>query len=136
MRHFFHSILFLLIFLGLLPAALAGDRLSISKILEHPADYQAKVVTVEGTARDINAIPTHRGANRCGGSPVYDAQTFTLQDESGTIQIGSAGTCKPNATKLVLENERLRIRGVVVADENDPMRIPVIYADAIDRLMP
>ena len=93
-------------------------------------------MTVEGTARDIGAIPTHRGANSCAGSPVYDAQTFTLQDESGTIQIGSAGTCRPNATKPVLENEHLRIRGVVVADENDPKGIPVIYADAIDRLAP
>jgi len=136
MRHFLHNILFVSISLGLIPAALAGDRLSISKILEHPSEYQAKVVVVEGTARDITAIPTHRGANRCGGSPVYDAQTFTLQDESGTIQIGSAGMCKPNATKLVLENEQLRIRGVVVANANDPKGTPVIYADAIDRLTP
>jgi hypothetical protein len=136
MRHFLHNILFLSISLGLIPAALAGDRLSVSKILEHPSEYQAKVVIVEGTARDISAIPIHRGVNRCAGSPVYDAQTFTLQDESGAIQIGSAGTCRPNATKPVLENERLRIRGVVVADENDPKGIPVIYADAIDRLTP
>lgn len=136
MRHFSHNILILFISLGLIPAALAGDRLSVSKILEHPSEYQAKVVIIEGTAKDISAIPIHRGVNRCGGSPVYDAQTFTLQDESGTIQIGSAGTCKPNATKLVLENEYLRIRGVVVANANDPKGIPVIYADAIDRLTP
>ena len=136
MRHFLHNLLFLFISLGLLPAALAGDRVPISKILEHPSDYQAKVVIVEGTARDISTIPTHRGANRCAGSPVYDAQTFTLQDESGAIQIGSAGMCKPNATKLVLENEHLHIRGVVVANANDPKGTPVIYADAIDRLTP
>ena len=136
MRHFFHYILFLCISFGLIPAALAGDRLSISKILEHPSDYQAKVVVVEGNAKDISAIPTHRGTNRCAGSPVYDAQTFTLQDESGAIQIGTAGTCQPNATKPVLENERIRIRGVAVADEKDPKGIPVIYADAIDRVTP
>ena len=136
MRHFLHNLLFLCISLGLIPAALAGDRLSISKILAHPSEYQAKVVIVEGTAREISAIPIHRGVNRCAGSPVYDAQTFTLQDESGTIQIGSAGMCKPNATKLVLENEHLRIRGVVVANVNDPKGTPVIYADAIDRLTP
>jgi len=136
MRHFLNNVLCLSISLGLIPAALAGDRLSVSKILEHPSEYQAKVVTVEGTAKDISPIPIHRGVNRCGGSPVYDAQTFRLQDESGTIQIGSAGTCRPNAMKPVLDNERLRIRGVVVADKNDPKGIPVIYADAIDRLTP
>ena len=136
MRHFFHNILFVCIFLGLIPAALAGDRLSISKVLEHPSDYQAKVVIVEGNARDISNTPVHRGAQRCAGSAVYDSQTFTLRDESGAIQIGTAGTCRPNATKPVLENEHLRIRGVVVADENDPKGIPVIYADAIDRVTP
>ena len=136
MRHFFRNILFVYIFLGLVPAALAGDRLSISKILEHPSDYQAKVVIVEGNARDISNTPVHRGAHRCAGSAVYDSQTFMLQDESGAIQIGTAGTCRPNATKPVLENEHLRIRGVVVADENDPKGTPVIYADAIDRVTP
>ena len=136
MRHFFHNILFVCIFLGLIPVALASDRLSISKILEHPSDYQAKVVIVEGNAKDISVTPVHRGAHRCAGSAVYDSQTFTLQDESGAIQIGTAGTCRPNATKPVLENEHLRIRGVVVADENDPKGTPVIYADAIDRVTP
>ena len=136
MRHCFHSVLFLCISLGLIPAALAGDRLSISKILKYPSDYQAKVVIVEGNARDISDTPIHRGAHRCAGSAVYDSQTFTLQDESGTIQIGTAGSCRPNATKPVLENEHLRIRGVVVADEKDPKGIPVIYADTIDRVTP
>jgi hypothetical protein len=136
MRHFFHNILFVCISLGLIPAALAGDRLSISKILEHPSAYQAKVVIVEGNARNISNTPIHRGTSRCGGSAVYDSQTFTLQDESGVIQIGTAGMCQPNATKLVLENEQLRIRGVVVADEKDPKGNPVIYADAVDRITP
>jgi len=136
MRHFFHNILFVCIFLGLIPAALAGDRLSISKILEHPSAYQAKVVIVEGNARNISNTPIHRGTSRCGGSAVYDSQTFTLQDESGVIQIGTAGMCQPNATKLVLENEHLRIRGVVVADEKDPKGNPVIYADAVNRITP
>jgi len=136
MRHFVHSILFLCISLGLIPSAVAGDRLSISKIVKYPSDYQAKVVTVEGNARDISDTPIHRGAHRCAGSAVYDSQTFTLQDESGTIQIGTAGSCRPNATTPVLENEHLRIRGVVVADEKDPKGIPVIYADSIDRVTP
>jgi hypothetical protein len=36
----------------------------------------------------------------------------------------------------VVENERVRIRGVAVADEKDPRGIPIIYADAIDRVTP
>ena len=57
-----------------------------------------------------------------------------LEDESGTIRVGTAGTCQPNAMQPVRENEHLRIRGVVVTDEKDPKGIPVLYADAIDRI--
>ena len=136
MRPMVHSVLFSCLALGLISTASAGDRLSIRKILEHPDNYQAKVVTVEGRAGAVSNTPVHRGTSRCGGSAVYDSQTFTLQDESGIIGIGTAGACRPNATQPVLENEHLRIRGVVVADEKDPKGIPVIYADAIDRMTP
>ena len=103
MRHFFYN--FLIVFLGLavIPAVLAGDRLSIKRILDHPAEYQAKVVTVEGRAKAITNLPVHLGTPRCGGSAVYDSQTFTLQDESGRIGIGTAGTCRPNATQLFVK---------------------------------
>jgi len=114
----------------------AGDRVPIGNILEHPTDYQAKVVTVEGRARAVSNFPVHRGTPRWGGSAVYDSQTFALKDESGTIGIGTTGTCRPNATELVLESEHLRIRGVVVADKKDPKAPPVIYADTIDRVTP
>jgi hypothetical protein len=126
--------LVLCVSLALIPAALGEDLLSIRAILDRPTEYQAKVVTVEGTAKTITNTPVHRGAHRCAGSAVYDTQQFMLEDESGTIEIGTAGMCQPNATQLVRENERLRIRGVVVADEKDPKGIPVIYADAVDHI--
>jgi hypothetical protein len=132
-----HVIVALYILLGAVAAALADDdRLPIKTILDRPAEYQAKVVTVEGTAKSITNIPVHRGAHRCAGSAVYDTQQFMLEDESGTIAIGTAGSCQPEATQPVVEHERLRIRGVVVADEKDPKGTPVIYADAIDRIRP
>ena len=137
MRPVVHNILTLCICLGGISAAFADeDQLSIRRILDRPTEYQAKVVTVEGTAKTVINIPVHRGAHRCGGSPVYDTQKFMLEDDSGVIEIGTAGMCQPNATQLVREKERLRIRGVVVADEKDPKGTPVIYADAIDRVAP
>jgi hypothetical protein len=122
--------------LGTDPAVFAEDRVAIKTILDRPAEYQAKVVTVEGTAKGITNIPVHRGAHRCGGRPLYDTQKFVLEDESGTIGIGTTGTCQPGATQPVHEKESLRIRGVVVADEKDPKGTPAIYADAIDRITP
>lgn len=122
--------------LSLNPWALADEILPIARIMEHPADYQAKVVIVEGRASDVTALPPRFKVHRCAGGPVYDAQLFMLQDQSGSIQVGVAGTCKPNAMQPVVEDERVRIRGVAVADENDPRGIPIIYADAIDRVTP
>jgi hypothetical protein len=122
--------------LSLNPSALADEILRIAKILERPADYQAKVVMVEGRASDVMELPPRFRVHRCAGGPVYDAQLFRLLDESGSIQVGVAGTCKPGAMQPVIQDERLRIRGVVVADEKDPLGIPVIYADAIDRVTP
>ena len=136
MHRIVRNMLCLCLWLGLISTVSAGDRVPIENILEHPSDFQAKVVTVEGRARAVSNFPVHRGTPRCGGGAVYDSQTFALQDESGTIGIGTTGTCRPNATELVLENEHLRIRGVVVADKKDPEGTPVIYADSIDRVTP
>jgi hypothetical protein len=122
--------------LSLNPWALADEILPIAKIMERPADYQAKVAIVEGRVSDVRELPPRFRVHRCGGGPVYDAQQFMLQDQSGSIQVGVAGFCKPNAMRPVVEDERLRIRGVVVADEKDPLGIPMIYADAIDRVTP
>lgn len=122
--------------LGLNQSALADEILRIAKIVDRPSDYQAKVVTVEGRASEVMELPPRFRVHRCAGGPVYDAQLFRLLDESGSIQVGVAGTCKPGAMQPVVQDERLRIRGVVVADEKDPLGIPVIYADAIDRMTP
>ena len=122
--------------LSLNPSALADEILPIAKIMEHPKDYQAKVVIVEGRASEVTELPPRFRAHRCAGGAIYDAQLFMLQDQSGSIQVGVAGACKPNAMQPVVENERLRIRGVAVADEQDPQGIPTIYADAIDRVTP
>ncbi|MDF0652231.1 MAG: hypothetical protein P0121_12290 [Nitrospira sp.] len=118
------------------PSALADEILRITKILDRPSDYQAKVVIVEGRASDVMELPPRFRVHRCAGGPVYDAQLFQLHDQSGSIQVGVAGTCKPGAMQPVSQDERLRIRGVVVTDEKDPLGIPVIYADAIDRVTP
>lgn len=120
--------------LGLVSVASAGDRLRIQTILQHPADYQAKVVTVEGRAKAVSSVPVHRGTRLCGGSSVYDSQLFALHDRSGTIGISTSGTCLPNMTKPVAENEHLRIRGFVRVDQNNPKAVPVIYAEAVDRV--
>jgi hypothetical protein len=124
------------LWLGLWMEASAGERLPIKQILLHPADYRSKVVTVEGRAKAVTTLPAHRGTSRCGGSLVYDSQMFALKDRSGTIGVNRPGTCLPNVAEPVRDNERLRIRGVVLADEQNPNEMPVIYADAIDRLHP
>ena len=128
------SMLCLSLSLGLVSVASAGDRVRIKNIVQHPADYQAKVVTVQGRAKAVTSLPVHRGTRRCGGSAVYDSQLFALHDRSGTIGVSTPGTCLPHMAKPVVENEHIRVQGVVRVDENDPKRVPVIYAEAVDRV--
>jgi hypothetical protein len=136
MPYFILGLSLILYGLSLNPSALAAEILPIAKIMEHPADFQAKVVIVEGRAREVMELPPRFRVHRCAGGAVYDAQLFTLQDQSGSIQVGVAGACKPNAMQPVVKDEHLRIRGVAVADEQNPRGIPIIYADAIDRVTP
>ena len=136
MLYFVLGVSLILYGLSLNASALAEEILPIAKIVERPADYQAKVVIVEGRSSDVAELPPRFRLHRCAGGPIYDAQLFMLQDESASIKVGVAGVCKPNAMQPVVGGERLRIRGVVVADEKDPLEIPVIYADAIDRVTP
>ena len=136
MRPFLRGMLCVYLGLGLMSVALADDGLPIIKILRHPADYQAQVVTVEGRARAVSTLPVHRGTRSCGGGAVYDSQMFALQDKSGAIGISTTGACLPNRTKPVVQNEHLRVRGVVMADRNNLGGTPLIQAHSIDRMSP
>jgi hypothetical protein len=136
MRLFRRGMLCLYLGFGLVSVASANDGRPINKILRHPADYQDQVVTVEGRARAVSTLPVHRGTRNCGGGAVYDSQIFALQDKSGTIGISTTGACLPNMTKPVVQNEHLRIRGVVMADRNNPGGTPLIQAHSIDRVSP
>jgi hypothetical protein len=51
MPYFILGLSLILYGLSLNPSALADEILPIAKIMEHPANYQAKVVIVEGRAR-------------------------------------------------------------------------------------
>ena len=83
--------------LSLNPSALADEILRIAKILERPADYQAKVVMVEGRASDVMELPPRFRVHRCAGGPVYDAQLFRLLDESGSMTDHPVHRAKPLA---------------------------------------
>ena len=134
MRPFLRGMLCVYLGLGLVSVSLADDGLPIIKILRHPADYQAQVVTVEGRARAVSTLPVHRGTRSCGGGAVYDSQMFALQDKSGAIGISTTGACLPNMTKPVVQNEHLRVRGVVMTDRNNPKGTPLIHAQSIDHV--
>ena len=43
----------------------------------------------------MTELPPQFRVHRCAGGPVYNAQLFMLQDQSGSINVGVAGACKP-----------------------------------------
>ena len=78
MPYFILGLSLILYGLSLNPSALADEILPIAKIMERPADYQAKVAIVEGRVSDVRELPPRFRVHRCGGGPVYDAQQFML----------------------------------------------------------
>ena len=67
MPYFILGLSLILYGLSLNPWALADEILPIAKIMEHPADYQAKVVIVEGRAREVTELPPRFRVHRCAG---------------------------------------------------------------------
>lgn len=67
----------------------AIEQMSIGTILEQPESYHLHEVILKGTVMQVQTKEPYIGA----GSPCYGAATFTLQDETGMIDVDIPGVC-------------------------------------------
>ena len=122
--------------LGLLAFAsvcLADDPVPIGSILARPDSYNAYTVTLQGVARNVQAIGPYVMVG-CG--TVYDTYRFILEDESGALDVTVPGPCgKPAGTMVpISEGDK-----VVVQAQITVLRGPPVMGGAIsggDRLPP
>ena len=71
-------------------ASLASEPVPITEILTDPEIYHLKLVTLQGTVRQVKALEPYF---QISGSACYGAYTFTLEDGTGTIAVAVLGIC-------------------------------------------
>ena len=97
--------------------SLAGEVVSIGEILKNPESYNMHVVTLEGTVRDVKPYEPYFEPIPCGQGVCYGAYTFTLVDETGSIEVAHPLLTKKPLVKVpeVPEGERVIIEAQILA---------------------
>jgi len=70
---------------------LSYNRVPISKLLSDPTSYHLREVRIAGTIHTVQTQVTTRG---CGVS--YELTIFSLEDESGLVEVLDKGICGRN----------------------------------------
>ena len=100
--------------LGLLSPAVAADSVSIREILDDPAIYHLKQVTLFGTVRNVQPLDPYRLP---AGTTCYGAYLFYLEDETASINVAVFGLCGVPTVKDpdVEDGARVELRATIQA---------------------
>lgn len=74
----------------LVTSASAADPLTIREILDEPAIYHLKQVTLSGTVRNVQPLDPYKLP---AGTTCYGAYLFYLEDETASINVAVFGLC-------------------------------------------
>lgn len=70
--------------------ARADDPVSIGEVIADPDAYHFRTIPLQGTVRKVTPLPPYSPGQ---GATCYGAYTFTLEDETGSIEISVLGIC-------------------------------------------
>jgi hypothetical protein len=73
-----------------LSTAFAAESVTIREILDEPASYHLKQVTLFGTVRNVQPLDPYRLP---AGTTCYGAYLFYLEDETASINVAVFGLC-------------------------------------------
>ena len=76
----------------MIPAGLAraDDPVSIGEVVSDPDAYHFRIVTLQGTVRQLSQLPPY---SPTPDTTCYGAYTFVLENETGSIEISVLGIC-------------------------------------------
>ena len=107
------SLAFLLTVSG--PAlALSDEPIAIGEIVADPDLYHLKQVALQGTVREVKALPPY---TQTSGTTCYGAYTFRLEDDTGGIEIDVLGVCGNPVLRIpaVVEGDRVIVQAQIQA---------------------
>ena len=70
--------------------ALAGEPVPIGEVVADPDAYHFRIVPLQGTVRQVSPLPPYTPGP---DTICYGAYTFTLEDDTGSIEISVLGIC-------------------------------------------
>ena len=94
--------------------ALSDEPIAIGEIVADPDLYHLKLVTVQGTVRQVKALAPYV---QTSGATCYGAYTFRLEDDTGAIEIDVLGMCGNPVLKVpgVIEGDRVIVQAQILA---------------------
>ena len=97
-----------------LSTAFAAEPVTIREILDQPAIYHLKQVTLFGTVRNVQPLDPYRLP---AGTTCYGAYLFYLEDESASINVAVFGLCGVPTVKDpdVEDGARVELRATIQA---------------------
>lgn len=110
-----------LISISCFSVAFANDPVPIGNVLSSPNSYQLHVVTLQGKVREIELAKPY--GSKCG--LVFNGFTFSLEDDTGLIQVFVGGHCRQASYKEfpVKEGEAVLVEGQIeVQNVENPVR--------------
>ena len=70
--------------------ARADDPVPIGEVIADPDPYHFRMVSLRGTVREVTPLPPYSPGS---DTACYGAYTFTLVDETGSIEVSVLGIC-------------------------------------------
>ena len=97
-----------------LSTAFGADPVTIREILDEPAIYHLKQVTLFGTVRNVQPLDPYRLP---AGTTCYGAYLFYLEDDSASINVAVFGLCGVPTVKDpdVEDGARVELRATIQA---------------------
>ena len=94
--------------------ALSDEPIAIGEIVADPDLYHLKLVTFQGTVRQVKALAPYV---QTSGTTCYGAYTFRLEDDTGAIEIDVLGVCGNPVLKVpdVIEGDRAIVQAQILA---------------------
>lgn len=94
--------------------AVAQEAVFIEEIAARPDLYHLHQVVIQGTVRDVQALPPYQLTS---GANCYSAYLFRLEDDTGSIAVAVLGICdKPVMRELdVVEGDQATVQATIHA---------------------
>lgn len=121
--------------------ALADEPIPIGEVVADPDAYHFRIVPLQGTVRKVAPLPPYTPGP---DTTCYGAYTFTLEDDTGTIEISVLGICgrpilrNPEVTDgdvILLLAQILSPNRLTSASKGEVKRLRAV-ANSIERIPP